>query len=339
MFVDASPEQIIAIFGALVADPERLLAWHTLFMAMTLIVVARGVRSGLERAVKYMMPALLIILLVLVGYAMNSGKFMDGYHYLFDADFSRITGKGILIALGHAFFTLSLGMGAIMVYGAYLPQHVSIARATVAIALLDTVVALLAGLAIFPLVFANRLSPVEGPSLVLKTLPIAFGHMPGGTLFGSLFFILLVFAAWTSSISLAEPAVAWLVENHHMTRVKAVTWSGIAAWLLGIASVLSFNRWSGFAPFSMVPGFETKTFFDLLDFLASNILLPLGGLLIALFAGWVMSRASSAEELALGNLGYRTWRFVLRYIAPLAILLVFLNLLGVLDVLRRILAL
>lgn len=339
MFVDASPEQIIAIFGALVADPERLLAWHTLFMAMTLIVVARGVRSGLERAVKYMMPALLIILLVLVGYAMNSGKFMDGYHYLFDADFSRITGKGILIALGHAFFTLSLGMGAIMVYGAYLPQQVSIARATVAIALLDTVVALLAGLAIFPLVFANGLSPVEGPGLVFKTLPIAFGHMPGGTLFGSLFFILLVFAAWTSSISLAEPAVAWLVENHHMTRVKAVTWSGIAAWLLGIASVSSFNRWSDFAPLAVVPGFETKTVIDLLDFLTSNILLPLGGLLIALFAGWVMSRASSAEELALGNLGYRTWRFVLRYVAPLAILLVFLNLLGVLDVLRRILAL
>ena len=339
MFVAASPEQINAIFAALVADPERLLAWHTLFMAMTVIVVARGVRSGLERAVKFMMPALLIILLVLVGYAMNSGKFMDGYHYLFDADFSRLTGKGILIALGHAFFTLSLGMGAIMVYGSYLPQQVSIGRATVAIAVLDTVVALLAGLAIFPLVFASGLSPGEGPGLVFKTLPIAFGHMPGGTLFGTLFFILLVFAAWTSSISLAEPAVAWLVENHHMTRVKAVTWSGIAAWLLGIASVLSFNRWSGFAPLAVVPGFETKTVFDLLDFLASNILLPLGGLLIALFAGWVMSRASSAEELALGNLGYRIWRFVLRYVAPLAILLVFLNLLGVIDPLRRIVGL
>jgi NSS family neurotransmitter:Na+ symporter len=264
---------------------------------------------------------------------------MDGYHYLFDADFSRLTGKGVLIALGHAFFTLSLGMGAIMVYGSYLPQQVSIGRATVAIAVLDTVVALLAGLAIFPLVFASGLSPGEGPGLVFKTLPIAFGHMPGGTLFGTLFFILLVFAAWTSSISLAEPAVAWLVENHHMTRVKAVTWSGIAAWLLGIASVLSFNRWSGFAPLAVVPGFETKTVFDLLDFLASNILLPLGGLLIALFAGWVMSRASSAEELALGNLGYRIWRFVLRYVAPLAILLVFLNLLGVIDLLRRLLAL
>ncbi len=262
---------------------------------------------------------------------------MVAYHYLFDADFSRLTAKGILVALGHSFFTLSLGMGAIMVYGSYLPQHVSIARSSVIIALIDTLVALLAGLAIFPLVFANGLSPGEGPGLVFKTLPIAFGHMPGGTLFGTLFFVLLVFAAWTSSISLAEPAVAWLVENHHMTRVKAVTWCGIGAWLLGIASVLSFNLWSGFAPLGFVPGFESKTVFDLLDFLAANILLPLGGLLIALFAGRVMSRASSTEELAMSNPGYRVWRFVLRYVAPLAILLIFLNLLGVVDLLRRLL--
>ncbi len=337
MFFAADAGQVNAIFGALVADPERLLAWHTLFMVMTMIVVARGVRSGLERAVKYMMPALFIILLVLDGYAMNSGKFMVAYHYLFDADFSRITARGVLVALGHAFFTLSLGMGAIMVYGAYLPQQVSIARATVAIALIDTLVALLAGLAIFPLVFANGLSPGEGPGLVFKTLPIAFGLMPGGTLFGTLFFILLVFAAWTSSISLAEPAVAWLVESYHITRVKAVTWCGIAAWLLGIASVLSFNLWSGFAPLDFVPGFETKTVFDLLDFLAANILLPLGGLLIALFAGRVMSRAASVEELAMSSPGYALWRFVVRYIAPAAIVLIFLNLLGVIDLLLRLL--
>jgi NSS family neurotransmitter:Na+ symporter len=336
MFEGRDAEAISAIFTGLVADPERLLAWHTLFMVMTMIVVARGVRSGLEKAVRLLMPAMFLILLVLVGYAMDTGYFMQGFHFLFDPDFSKITWTASLIAMGHAFFTLSLGMGAIMIYGSYLPDNASIMKSTVAIAAADTVVALLAGLAIFPLVFANGLVPGEGPGLVFKTLPIAFGQMPGGSFFGTLFFMLLVFAAWTSSISLVEPAVTWMVENHGIRRIKATVYCGVLAWLLGIATVLSFNLWSDVAPLSFIAKFEGKTIFDLLDFLTANVMLPLGGLLIALFAGYVMSRPSSADELGMGEGNvYLAWRFLVRYISPVAVAIVFLNVLGVFDYIRE----
>jgi neurotransmitter:Na+ symporter, NSS family len=225
----------------------------------------------------------------------------------------------LLIALGHAFFTLSLGMGAIMVYGSYMPGNASIARATLTIVVADTAAALLAGLAIFPIVFANGLEPASGPGLIFQTLPIAFGAMPGGRLFGTLFFVLLTFAAWTSAISLIEPAVAWLVENRGMGRVPASLAVGALAWVLGLGSVLSFNLWSG-ESFQLFG----KTWFDLMDYLTANILLPLGGLFIALFAGWVMSRASSRGELRMGDgAGYRAWRFLVRYVSPWLVVIVF----------------
>jgi neurotransmitter:Na+ symporter, NSS family len=325
LFVEASPEFVAATFSGLTGDPERLLAWHSLFMALTLVVVARGVRSGLERAVRLMIPGLLVILLLLLGYALNSGSFARGMEFLFTPDFSRIDGKVVMVALGHAFFTLSLGMGAIMAYGSYLPQRTSIAGATLSIAALDTLVALLAGMVIFPIVFANGLEPGAGPGLIFQTLPIAFGQMPAGVIFATLFFVLLLFAAWSSAISLIEPAVAWLVENRGMSRPAAVTWIGGGAWLLGIVSILSFNLWSG-SEYQWLG----KTPFDLLDYLTSNIMLPLGGLLIALFVGWQMKQSSLEDELAMR---YRwlflLWYVVLRFVTPVAIVLVFLNLIGV----------
>ncbi len=326
LFSGASVADVQQVFADLTASPERLLAWHTVFMVMTMVVVARGVRSGLERAVRFLMPALFVLLLVLVGYAMTTGPyFIDGLAFLFAPDFSRITGAGILIAMGHAFFTLSLGMGAIMVYGSYMPQSASIASTSIAIVAADTLVALMAGMAIFPLVFANGLEPGAGPGLIFQTLPVAFGQMPGGRLFGGLFFILLVFAAWTSAISLIEPAVAWLVENHGMNRIRASIWAGIATWLLGLGTVFSFNLASGLTVFG-------KTFFDLLDFLTANIMLPLGGLLIAVFSAWVLSRETTAGELALARPAhYRLWRFVLRYLSPVAVVVVFLHAIGLLG--------
>ena len=181
--------------------------------------------------------------------------------------------------------------------------------------------ALLAGLVIFPIVFANGLEPGAGPGLIFQTLPIAFGAMPGGSFFGTLFFVLLVFAAWTSAISLIEPAVAWLVENLQMSRVRAAIWVGASVWLLGLGTVFSFNLLS--AEEYQLFG---KTFFDLLDYLTANILLPLGGLLIAIFAGWVMARTSTVDELDMGDrLGYRIWRGLIRYVTPVAVLLVFLR--------------
>lgn len=326
-FTQASAAEVSAVFDRFVSDPEKLLAWHTIFMAMTMVVVARGVRSGLEQAVRYMMPALFLILLLLVGYAMNSGAFVDGLRFLFTPDFSKLSANAILAALGQAFFSLSLGMGAIMVYGSYLSHSASIARSSVYIAVADTSVAILAGVAIFPIIFANGLDPGQGVGLAFKTLPLAFGQMPGGAFFGALFFALLVFAAWTSSISIVEPAVAYLVENRGMTRVRACAWVGIGTWLLGVGTIFSFNLWSGYKLFGAF------TFFDTVDFLTSNVMLPLGGLLIAVFGAWFMSRKSSEAELALSPAAYRIWRGVVRYVTPLAVIAVLLNVTGLLKLL------
>jgi NSS family neurotransmitter:Na+ symporter len=325
VFTGATSDGVQSIFNGLIADPERLLAWHTLFMVMTTVVVSRGVKSGLEQAVRFLMPALFLLLLLMVGYAMNTGAYDQAIDYLFKPDFTKLTGKVVLSAMGQAFFSLSLGMGAIMIYGSYLSHNASITRMTFIIALMDTSVALLAGLAIFPLVFAYGLQPQGGPGLIFMTLPIAFGQMPGGAVFGSAFFLLLVFAAWTSSISLMEPIVTWLVENKRITRVKASTFAGGAIWLFGIGSLLSFNLWSEYKLFN-------KTFFDLADYVTSNIMLPLGGLLIAVFAVWKMSADSSRSELGLSEgIGYRLWRFLVRYLAPVAIILVLLQVTGILT--------
>jgi NSS family neurotransmitter:Na+ symporter len=330
LFTGLTADGVQSIFNSLVSDPERLLVWHTIFITMTMVVVARGVRGGLEKAVKFLMPALFVLLFVLVGFAWNSGSFQEGLDFLFQPDFSKLSGNGVLIAMGHAFFTLSLGMGAIMVYGSYLPAGASIAKVSIAVSLMDTLVALLAGMAIFPIVFANGLEPGAGPGLIFQTLPIAFGHMDYGAFFGMLFFVLLVFAAWSSAISLIEPAVAWLVENKGMTRVSASVTAGFMTWLFGLMTVFSFNLWSEFKPLSSFEVFADSTLFDLLDYLTANIMLPLGGLLIAIFAAWKMSRASTIDELGMGNrFFYPLWRFLVRYITPIAVIIVFLSAVGV----------
>jgi NSS family neurotransmitter:Na+ symporter len=314
-----------ALFDGLVGDGERLLAWHTIFMVLTVMVVARGVASGLERSVRWMMPALFVLLVVMVVYAAWAGDLGAAARYLFAPDFARLqdkAGEAVLSAMGQAFFSLSLGMGAIMVYGSYLRRDASIARSAVMIAATDTLVALLAGLAIFPIVFAHGLEPGSGPGLIFVTLPIAFGEIPGGGLFGTLFFTLLVFAAWTSSISILEPVVAWLVENRGFTRVRASILGGAGAWLLGIACLLSLNLWSGYTLFG-------KGVLDLFDYLTANVLLPLGGILIAVFAGWVLPRSATLDELGgQDGVAYRSWRFLVRYVAPMAVTLVLLNGLG-----------
>ncbi|MCW8956384.1 MAG: sodium-dependent transporter, partial [Gammaproteobacteria bacterium] len=324
MFTGVTVDGVNSIFTLLVSDPERLLAWHTIFMVATIIVVARGVQHGLEKAVRYLMPSLFILLLVLVFYAGSTGFFMTGLEFLFTPDFSKLSANSVLIAMGHAFFTLSLGMGAIMVYGSYLPQDTSISKASMMIAGADTMVALLAAMVIFPIVFANGLEPEAGPGLIFKTLPIAFGQMDGGVILGTLFFVLLVFAAWSSSISLIEPAVAWLVENRGVNRIYASVWIGLVTWFLGIGSVLSFNLWSDYKLFG-------RNFFNTLDYLTANIMLPLGGLFIAIFAGWVMREASSKHELNTTSRGFNIWLFLVRYITPVAVLIVFLNVIGVIN--------
>lgn len=324
IFVGSTADTANTIFSALTSDPERLLAWHSIFMIATMMIVARGVSEGLEKAVRYLMPLLVVMLIIMVGYAATTGAFYQGLNYLFTPDFSKLTSDTVLVAMGHAFFTLSLGMGAIMAYGAYLPKEVSIVKTTFYIAGADTVVALLAGMAIFPIVFANGMEPAAGAGLIFKTLPIAFGQMEAGVLFGTVFFILIVFAAWTSAISLIEPMVAWLVEKKNFSRLRASVYIGLVTWFLGVGSVLSFNVWEHVT--WSVPGlFANLSFFGVLDYLTANIMLPLGGLFIAIFAGHLMLENKVKDELATHAVFYKIWLFLVRYVSPILIIIVFLK--------------
>ena len=296
-------------------------------MMMCVYVVMRGVEEGLEKAVKYLMPALFVLLVLMVGYGWLRGDFAAAVAYLFKPDFSKLLSDAapdvILAALGQAFFSLSLGMGAIMAYGAYLPHKASIPGTAVAIAIFDTAVALLAGLAIFPIVFQAGLAADQGPGLIFTTLTVAFGQMPFGVVFGTLFFVLLTVAAWTSAISLLEPVAAWLVEKTGFGRFGATTIAGIAAWTVGVVSALSLNVWSEYTVFG-------KGFLDLCDYVSANIMLPIGGLLIAIFVGWLMAKETTAEELNFSqNSIYALWRVLVRYIAPTGVFLIFLNAIGV----------
>lgn len=293
------------------------LVWHTAFMVATLLIVSQGVSQGIERVTRIMMPGLLVMLLVLDVYAAGTEGFAQGMAFLFKPDFGKLTSESVLIAVGQAFFSLGLGMGAIMVYGSYLPDHVSIGRSTVFVAAADTLVALLAGIAIFPVVFSNHLAPGMGPGLIFETLPLAFSQMPAGSLFGGLFFVLIFFAAITSSIALIEPAVAWLAENRGLSRPKASFFAGSICWLLGLGTLLSFNTWSETTWFG-------RNFFELVDFVTADIMLPAGGILVAVFAGWVVQTRDSQQELELGR-QYIWWKMLTRYVAPIGVAVVFLH--------------
>ncbi|MDA9181421.1 sodium-dependent transporter [Gammaproteobacteria bacterium] len=310
------------MFNDFVSDPERLLAWHTIFSIMTAIVVSKGVKSGLESAVVRLMPALLVLLLALVIFSAIEGDFVSGVKFMLYPDFSQVTWKTILIAMGQAFFSLSLGMGALMVYGSYLSSDISIPQTCVIVASLDTLVALLAGLAIFPIVISSGLEMTQGPGLIFQTLTVAFGAMPGGQLFGTLFFILLIFAAWTSSISLIEPMIIWMIEKYNITRIQAATISSGLAWLLGIGTIISFNIGSEIKIFNM-------NIFETLDYLTSNILLPLGGIMITIYVSWLISKESINKELNIkSNILRYIWYFSARFVAPIAVIMVMLNALG-----------
>lgn len=331
VFTGANADTTVRIFNELVSDPVRLLAWHTVFMVMCTVVVSRGVKNGLEQAVRYLMPALFALLLIMVGYAMSTDKFAEGLAYVFVPDFEKLAGnfrEVFLNASGHAFFSLSLGMGAIMIYGSYLPEKASIFGTTMIIATADTVVALLASVAIFPIVFTYGLEPASGPALIFITLPIAFGQMPGGAFFGTLFFLLVMFAAWTSGISLLEPAVTWMVENKGLTRIKAAAITGLIAWILGICTVLSFNHWA--FSFNFAGVVKENGLFDIFDIITANFMLPIGGMLIAIFVGWRLAKQSSRDELRVNEKIYRIWLFTIRYIAPTGVLLIFLQAIGIL---------
>ncbi|MFB9145585.1 sodium-dependent transporter [Halomonas alkalicola] len=317
-FTGQDADGIGALFGSLLGSPGMLTLWHTAFMALVIFIVARGVTKGLEGAVRTMMPGLVLLLIVLVGYGMTTGHFGEALAFMFRPDWSAVTGGVVLAAMGQAFFTLSLGMGIMMAYGSYLGEDVNLIGTARTVIILDTVIALLAGMAIFPIVFANGMSPADGPGLIFVNLPVAFGNMTGGAILGLMFFLLLTFAALTSAISLLEPVVELVEERTPLSRVAATLTSGVAVWALGIAALMSFNVWGDFLIFGL-------NIFDLLDTFTSKVLLPLTGLGAILFVAWCLERQSVASELGLAGGTERLWHLVARYVAPIGVIVVFVT--------------
>ena len=264
------------------------------------------------------------MLLIMIGYAYVEGDFQAGLSFLFSTDFSKITGGTVLAAIGQAFFSISVAMGLIMTYGSYVPKEVSLTKSALIIAGADTIVALLAGLMIFPLVFANNLDPASGPGLIFQTLPAAFVGMPGGAVFGALFFILLAFAAITSIIAIIEPIVSYAEGKWGVQRRIGCVVFGVLAWAIGLATVFSFNALSGFTPLASIDTFAGKTLFDLIDYFTANLLMPLGGILMAVFVGWLIKPQVLKEDLTFTSPWlFTVWLWMIRVIAPLAILGVF----------------
>ena len=324
MFVGFDAVKSDAALDALYASAPAMVAWHFTFIALTVYIVGRGINAGLEKAVTYLMPVLFLLLLVLVGYAMANGEFAMAIDYLFTPDFSKITGEVVLNAVGQAFFSLSLALGTMLAYGAYLPKSISIHRSAGLIAAADTGVALIAGMAIFPLVFAYGLDPASGPDLIFKTLPIAFGQMPGGAIFGAMFFILLAVAAVTSSISMLEPAVSYFEERQDMNRWKAAIFGGGIAFLIGLLTVFSQNDLAEFYPLASF-GIEMN-FFQLNNFIVSNLIMPTGALLLAVFVGWQVKREAMRDELGLPEGGiFEIWHVLIKYFCPIAIITILIS--------------
>ncbi|MFO7703943.1 MAG: sodium-dependent transporter [Halopseudomonas sp.] len=317
----ADATAIGASFDTLLASPGLLVLYHTLFIAASGLIVGMGIHKGIEGGLRFMMPALFLILLIVLVYALIVGDAAAAISFLFTFNLQDLSLEGWLQAMGQSFFTLSLGMGAIMAYGAYMSPEASLTRTAISIALVDTVIALMAGVAIFALVFGSGLEAAQGPGLMFVTLPIAFAELPGGAFLGGIFFLLVIGAALTSAISLVEPVAAWLVERFDFSRPQAVAMMVTSCWALGLITVFSFNIW---AEDSFTHPWFNRSPFDVLEFI-TNILMPLSGLLIALFAGWALSRDEVLREMATHPGWFRIWQFLVRFVAPTAVAFVFLR--------------
>jgi NSS family neurotransmitter:Na+ symporter len=308
-----------ALFSEFLASPSLVLAYATLFLVATMYCLGKGIEKGIASTINVAMPSLVGLLILLVIYAAVKGDFSTALEFLFVPDFSKLTFNSMLVALGHSFFTLGLGAGAMMIYGAYMPDDLSITKAGVQIALTDTLIALTAGMAIFPIVFANGLQPGQGPDLIFIALPVAFGGMPFGSIFACLFFLLLTCAAFTSAISMVESSMAYIIERKGYTRMKAARLIGVMVWLVGLGSALSFNVIADVKLFD-------KNYFDLVDYITSNLLLPLVSLGTIWFASWVMA---DKDLLSIFPDGRPPLLVVVgRWVAPLGIVVIFASIFG-----------
>jgi NSS family neurotransmitter:Na+ symporter len=323
--IDAS--QATLTFDLLNGSPGSLLPWFLAFIAMTVFISARGLRGGIEKAVRLMMPALFVMLVVIVIYAAVVGDFARAVQFLFAPDFSKLDNKTVLAAFGAAFFSISVGITNMVAYGAYIDKETNIPRTAGTIVIADTSVALIAGLMIFPLIFQYGLEPTEGPGLVFMTLPIAFAQIPGGMIIGTLFFLLLFFAALTSSIGMLEPPVSWLRDATNLKRSSAALVAGSVALFIGFFAVLSFNVLSDFHPLGIIATFEGKNVFESLIHLVLNLMMPIGGILISIFAAWAIKAEFSRDELFKGEntVVYRVWQFLSRFVVPVLLALVLID--------------
>jgi neurotransmitter:Na+ symporter, NSS family len=322
------PQSVRARYDAFMASPQQMLGYHALFMAATASIVARGVAGGIERAVKLLMPLLAVLMVLLALYGVAAGDLQATLRFLLRLDPQYLTARTALEALGLGFFSIGVGIGLMITYAAYGGPEVDLRQVALVSITADTAISLLAGLAVFPIVFAHGLDPAGGPGLVFMTLPLAFARMPFGAAAALAFYLLLVVAALASAISLLEPAVALLVRKRGWRRPRASLAVAAACFVVGVATVLSFNRWSGWHPLGGVPAFASATVFDLVDQLTSNLLLPIGGLAIAVFAGWVLPRRLLVEELRLGRAGATALALALRWLAPAGILAAGLSWIG-----------
>jgi NSS family neurotransmitter:Na+ symporter len=308
-----------ARYEALLASPFRLTAYHAMFMGLSAIIVARGVSGGIEAAAKLLMPILAALMIGLATYSIIEGDLPATLRFLFKLDPKDLTPRVALDALGLGFFSIGVGLGLMITFAAYARADINLAEVAVVSVAADTALSFLAGFAVFPIVFAHGLDPAAGPGLVFVTLPLAFADMPFGAAAAIAFFVLMFVAALASAVSMLELAVAVLQQRLRWSRPRSSLVASGLCFLVGLTTVLSFNLWAGWHPIAAFPSFARATVFDLLDYLTSNILLPVGGLAIAVFAGWVMPPRTLIAELGLSSIVAGLVRALLRYVVPLGI--------------------
>lgn len=322
-FAGRPSEDIEALLPGLFGNGGLMVGLNLGFLAVTIFFVSRGVSSGIEWVAVYLMPLFFVLFLGITIYGAFTGNFSDAVSYLFTFDFSKLTGEVMLAAVGQAFFSLSLGVAGMMTYGAYANRDTNLGETSGIIASADTGVALLAGLAIFPIVFAAGLSASAGPGLMFQSLPIAFQAMPFGSLIGLLFFTMVFFAALTSSVSLLEAPTAWMFEKFNMSRPAGTMIVGGGAAVLGVLSALSFNDMADFRPLGFIPIFADANFFDALDGVTAKLFMPIGAILTCVFVGWIADARLIDDENGLDGALHQIWRALVRFVCP-AILLVIL---------------
>lgn len=317
-----SPEESNSIFITFISNGWKQVGFHSLFMFLTGLIVVRGT-AGIEKAVKVLMSVLFIFVIIVATISIYTHGIGDSYNFMFSFDFSKLTPHAILEAVGHAFFTLSIGMGTMMVYGSYLGKGESLLRSGLWIAFLDTLIALMACFMMYPIIFGTNMELSESSSMLFTALSVQFNSMSGGGIIGGMFYALVAFAALSSTISLLEPVVSFVEENFKVSRLRSTIFSAGLIWIIGIGTALSNGANDLLTSWKLMERF---------DYLASNWTLPIGGVLVALFCGWVLSKTDKLEELLPGEKRfYASWNFTIRYVSPILVFIVILNKMGIIN--------